>query len=199
MSRTKFSFEDVLAAAYGILRRSGRTAVTSRAIAKALGSSTMPVYSALGSMTRLEKALKTKAFASFADFQTRPYTPNVLLNIAVGQVLFARDEPQLYRFLHLDRASVLNSPEHRVYEREVERRLGTPIPFAAYLDRATLENLDDISLNVWLFTHGLSMAVMDGLLGKITDRRIIALLQGAGGAFVTWEQTKKKSAKETRR
>lgn len=184
----KYSPAIILEAAFGILKRFGWQAVSARAIAESLQASTMPIYSALGSMKDLEKRLKAMVYQHLAEYQTRPYTPNVLLNLAVGQVLFARDEPYLYRFVFLDSPATLGSAERRKLEREVEKRLGAPLPFAAYFDRAALRKLDQISLNAWLFTHGLSMAVMHGLLGAITEKRIIALLEEAGGAFVTWER-----------
>lgn len=190
----KYSPDVILEAAFGILRTSGWHAVSSRAIAETLNTSTMPIYSAVGSMKDLEKRLKAKVYQSLAEYQTSPYTPNVLLNMAVGQVLFARDEPFLYRFIFLDSPGELGSPERRTLEREVEKRLGTPLPFAAYFDRAALRKLDQITLNAWLFTHGLSMAVMNGLLGAVTEKRIVSLLEGAGGAFVLWEKRKTTSA-----
>jgi AcrR family transcriptional regulator len=189
--KMKFDHTAVLDTAFGILKKKGWSSVTARSIAKALKASTMPVYSALGSMQALEKKLKQKAYAVFADFQSKAYTDNDLLNMAVGQVLFARDEPFLYRFLHFDSPVPLSSKEQKDLSNEVAKRLGRPIPYNKYLGSITTDTLDNISIKSWIFTHGLSMGIMNGNVPSMDDTKIIALLREAGGAFVSWESSKK--------
>jgi len=196
--KERFSFEKVLETAFDILRKSGWSCVTARAIAKALKASTMPVYSAIGSMKRLENALKSRAYTMLADFQTRPHTPNPILNMAVGQVLLSRDEPHVYRFLHIDSPVPLGSAARKTFDLEIEKRLGKPLPFSAYLDPHALARLDTISLKAWIFTHGLSMALMNGLIRGLGEKEIITLLEEAGGAFVMWESSLKNKKARSR-
>jgi AcrR family transcriptional regulator len=181
----------VLNTTFDILKKKGWAAVTARSVAKALKASTMPVYSAIGSMQALEKKLKQKAYAVFADFQSKPYTDNELLNMAVGQVLFARDEPFLYRFLHFDSPVPLSSREQKELSDEVSKRLGRPIPYDTYFGTINADAINAISLQSWIFTHGLATGVMNNNLPPMNDAEIIGLLQNAGGAFVSWESSKK--------
>ena len=188
--KMKFDQTVVLDTAFEILKKKGWTAVTARSVAQALKASTMPVYSAIGSMQDLEMKLKQKAYAVFADFQSKTYTDNELLNMAVGQVLFARDEPFLYRFLHFDRPVPLSSREQKELTEEVSRRLGRPIPYDAYFGMIGSEALSEISLQSWIFTHGFAVGVMNKNLPPMSDTEIIKRLQNAGGAFVSWANKK---------
>ena len=186
--KTRFESEKVITVALKILISSGWSTVTARSIAKELKSSTMPIYSAIGSMETIEKELKKRAYAILAEYQSRPYTENVLLNMAVGQVLFARDHANLYRFLYIESPVPLTSVEQKALNDEIIRRLGQPLPYDVYFNITKHSMLDAISLMVWIFTHGLAMAVMSGNIGPMDDDEIILRLKDAGGAFYTWEK-----------
>ena len=101
--RTIFTREMIVEAAFSMTREQGWGGVTARSIALRLGSSTMPIYSSLKSMDEIEKEVRRKAEELMHDCQRRPYTAETLLNSAVGYVVFARDEPRLFRFLYVDR------------------------------------------------------------------------------------------------
>lgn len=150
----------------------------------------MPVYSSIGSMQCLEKELKKKAYGLLAEYQAKAYTENELLNIAVGQVLFAKDEPMLYKFLHMDSPTSLSSKEQTQLMADVSRRLGHTITFESYFGMASPKMIDTISMKSWIFIHGLSMGLMNGNLPKMDDKAIISLVKEAGGAFVAWEKKK---------
>ncbi|MBN8217017.1 MAG: TetR/AcrR family transcriptional regulator [Spirochaetes bacterium] len=186
-----FTLEKVVDAAFSILRKSGWPAVTARAIAKALKSSTMPVYSAMGSMEALEAALKRKALVRLAEYQARPYTENEFLNLGVGQVRFARDEPSLYRFLLLESPIPLSAHDQKELRGEVVRLLGRPFPVKTYFGGLQTGAFDAIALKGWIFTHGLAMGLMNGNLPPMDDARLIELLSDAGLAF--FESEKKKN------
>jgi AcrR family transcriptional regulator len=97
---TMFSKEQIIDAAFELIREIGWKQVTARSIANHLGSSTMPIYSRMKSLFDLEKELKTRAHKMLRDYQYFAYTENPLLNLAVGYVAFAREEKQLFRFLY---------------------------------------------------------------------------------------------------
>jgi AcrR family transcriptional regulator len=186
--RTTFDRKVVLDTAFRILRKEGWKGVSARSIARHLKASTMPVYSSIGSMKKLESALRHMVYERLADYQSRRYTQNVLLNIAVGQVVFARDEPMLYRFLHLDRPVKLSTREQKVMTTILADRLGGSIPYTEFLGTLSTAKLNAISLKAWIFTHGMAMGLMSHSLPSMSDEKIVALLEQAGGAFMLWEE-----------
>jgi len=97
----QFSKDDIVGAAFTVVRRNGRSALSARSIARELGSSTMPIYSCMGDMDGIEEQVAIRSLELILAYQTRPVTGDAMLDFVLGQVNFAQDEPQLYRVIYL--------------------------------------------------------------------------------------------------
>jgi AcrR family transcriptional regulator len=188
--RVSFTQEMIVEAAFALTREEGWHGVTARGIAKKLGSSTMPIYSSLKSMRKIEAAVRARAESLMHDFQGRAYTNEQPLDVALGYVSFARDERNLFRFLYVDRPV----PEgRRARGRGSPHALGkvrsgeTVVPIS---DQVPVAMRDPRILKSWIFTHGLASMLSSGVL-KLPDTRIRSLLQEAGRAFFAAEKRKK--------
>ncbi len=181
-----YSYQQIVNAAFQLLRTDGWNAVTARAIAREIGSSTMPIYSRVESINDLEKELRERARQQLRCYQKGCYTEDPLLNAAFGYILFARDERFLFRFLYLDRPENLQQgvtsvmPENFVAEFGDESAAAKAL---AGLDGASQEILVRYT---WIFTHGLAMLVNAGALDANSDEEILQLLTDAGEAFYLW-------------
>ncbi len=185
-----YSRDQIIDVAFDLVREKGWSAVTTRAIAKKLGSSTMPIYSHVQSVEELEKELRIKARQLQKRFQQHPYTEHALLNLAFGYVVFARDEKQLFRFLYLD------SPE------QMDLANGEGIRDAFFLEygedseegRALMEmkssGQESMIQYTWIFTHGLATLVNAGTIGSNSNQIIMRFLMNAGEAFYLWGSQK---------
>jgi AcrR family transcriptional regulator len=108
--------QQVIDAALALLRREGAEALSARAVARELGCSTQPIYSAFGSMDELAEELRGRAEevarrylaptpssrSALSGGRTRspaPDDPPPFLAVGLGSLRLARDEPQLYRLL----------------------------------------------------------------------------------------------------
>ncbi len=181
-----YSREQIIAAALELVREDGWKKVTTRAIAKKLGSSTMPIYSHVRSVEELENEIRLKARQLLKAYQRKKYTEHVLLNLAFGYVAFARDENKLFRFLYLESPSQL----------DLENRSGMKESFLAEFGEDTEEGIALKELKVsgqeavirytWIFTHGLAMIVNAETIKNDSDQSIMQLLMNAGEAFYTW-------------
>lgn len=98
-----FTRQQIIDTAFDLIRQEGRQAVSARSLADKIGCSTMPIYSHIHSIGDLEEELLKKAMEYMQEFQRRSYSDNPLLDIAVGYVVFARDEKLLFRFLYQER------------------------------------------------------------------------------------------------
>ncbi len=193
--RQTFTREKILDAAFTLVREKGWRSGTARSIAKALGASTMPIYSSVRSMEEVAQELGSRSYLLMQDYQKRSYTDNPMLNLAVGYVMFARHEPNLFRFMYQEKP-------FPVAVQDVQRQ-------AEFMNRSfssvpgVREGLDDIPggpasplvLNSWIYTHGLASMVSNGVL-NITDEQIAQLLNDAGGAFYLWSQSRAEAGKE---
>ena len=97
--KSKFTAEDIIDAAFLIVRSEGAEKCSARAIAHELNSSTMPIYSCLSSMKELKEAVLKKALDLLISYETKVRTGDVLLDMGIGYIMFAKTEKHLFRML----------------------------------------------------------------------------------------------------
>lgn len=178
-----YSRNQIIETAFQLTREQGWSAVSVRAIAKKLGSSTMPIYSHMGSMEELENELRSKAQALLKQFQQRQYTEHVLLNLAFGYVVFARDETNLFRFLFLEKPKKLHMEDGQEMKASFMADFGENSEAGKALAALQEEGQETIIQYTWMFTHGLATLVNAGALGSCSDQQMLRYLQDAGEAF----------------
>jgi len=182
-----FTKQQVQNAAVELVRDRGIDALTARSLAAAMGCSTMPIYSAVGSLEALEWAVITEAVKRLHLAQRHPHTEDPLVNLAIGYVAFARDEPQLFRALFVDRHSQLDEQQWKDQSRAALREaLGEDIDIDAVVSPGDPSSMDDLTIKSWIFTHGLASLVGNGVLHDVPDERIAQLVLEAGGSFWMW-------------
>ncbi len=191
--RTVFTREMIVDAAFQLTREHGWAFVTARTIAEKLGSSTMPLYSTLKSMEEIEKEVRARAEACMHRCQREKYGDEVMLNAAVGYVVFARDEKNLFRFLYVDRPVSADRSARKGQERDVQE-LGGVIDL---VDQATVALKEPLVLKSWAFTHGLASLVSSGVIDLPTDR-IASLISETASAIYYMDELQKRSKKETK-
>jgi AcrR family transcriptional regulator len=170
--RKVFDKEKVIDAAFALTREKGWGSVTARTIARALGSSTMPLYSSVSSMAEIEGEVRLRADALMRDYRGRKYADDALLSSAVGYVAFARDEKNLFRFLFVDRPIAFEMKEGwgKAVNADI---LGDAM---AQAEREGAELSDPFVLKNWAFTHGLASLAAAGLV-DLPDGRIVELVR----------------------
>ena len=181
-----YTRERVVDAAFELIRERGWAAVTARAIADRLGSSTMPIYSHLRSIAEVERALREKARASLREYQTRSWTPDALMNMAFGYIAFARDEPYVFRFLYLERPEVIGEAGMEKMSESLSDQFGEDGAQVEALARLDASARDALTQHTWIFTHGLAVLVSSGSLGECSNETILRFLGNAGEAFYFW-------------
>ena len=72
MGRQRFSEDEVLDAALGIVMRDGYKSVTARRVADAAGCSAQPLYSRFGGMEGLMESLYERALEWVAEYNRMP-------------------------------------------------------------------------------------------------------------------------------
>lgn len=179
--------ERVIDAAFQLLRSQGFAAVTARAVAQELGSSTMPIYSTFRSMDRLVKQLRKRALEVLVEYQAEPFTPDVLFNLALGYVRFAREEAHLFRFYFVEHGEALSNAEQQRMRERVFEKLGLERPPESPLSALPKAVQDTIAFKSWIFVHGVAVLVNGGILEDTRDETLSALIAEAGHAFGEWE------------
>lgn len=190
--RTFFSREAILEAAFQLTRERGWAGVTSRSIAKRLGSSTMPIYSTTRSMSEIEREVRRRAEAVLLAYQRRPASADIALSKALGYVSFARDEKNLFRFLYVDRPAGAGRIEGEASGEEAGDKAPPATTFEELVAGDALPTLEEQTrvamgdpriLKSWIFTHGLASMLASGVI-ELSDEAIRSLLLAAGTALI---------------
>ena len=180
-----FTREQITEAAIDLIRKEGWQAVSARSLAKKIGCSTMPIYSHFHSISDLEEELLKKVDEYLREYQRRSYSDNPLLDMAVGYVVFARDEKLLFRFLYLERPRVSSGDLPGMRETFLTD-FGANSPQGLELDGVPAGSQEPLMRHTWIFTHGMAMLVNAGVLDPCSNKIIEGYLKNAGGAFYTW-------------
>ena len=94
--KTQFTAENVITAAFKLVREKGLDGLSAPSVAEKMGCSTMPIYSHFKNMQALEDEVIQKAWTLVVEYETRHYTGDRWIDQAMGYVLFARDERNLF-------------------------------------------------------------------------------------------------------
>ncbi len=178
-----FPRERIIDAAFELIREVGWNGLSTRTLAKKIGCSTMPIYSHVKSTGELEDELRAKAVELLIEYQGRPYTENTLMNMAIGYVVFARDEKQLFRFLYLDKVGQIASGELSGMKDHFSSNYSEGSEQMEALANVPEENQESLMQHSWIYTHGLAMLVNSGVLANCSNTTIGRYITHAGAAF----------------
>jgi AcrR family transcriptional regulator len=182
--KSQFSREDVVNAAFMVVKKVGIDQLSARNVAHELGASTAPVYSNFENMEKLEEAVFAQAAAKFLDYTQQNHTDNAFLNMGIGVLMFARDCPQWYFAFSSRRQSGQD---------QMEGIFTSLLDIMA--DLPDLEPLHPLERKLLLrkmaiFTHGLASEVCAGLSDDQTMKDFITLLEEVGLALAEDARTR---------
>jgi AcrR family transcriptional regulator len=156
--KQRFSPQDVIEAAYRVVRRQGWERFSARTIADELNSSTRPIYDYFYSMENIEAEVVKKALAYFVEYLSRERTGDKWLDQALGYVLFANEEKHLFR--------CINDEKHTPFQKQFAKRhwveLGKKLSSDERFKDMSDETKHKIRVTRWMLVHGLACLVSSG-------------------------------------
>lgn len=103
----QFGKEDIVEAAFALVREHGWQGFSVQAVAKAIGASTMPIYSHFANLRELEDAVALKTLDLLEGRMTEVRTGDKWIDHAINWVRFAVEEKHLYSILWDGRSASL--------------------------------------------------------------------------------------------
>ena len=172
----RFSREAVLNAAYQLIRREGPAALNARSVAKELGGSTQPIFRLFTNMDDLKASVIEQALQDWKNKLRMRMQDSAFpyLSIGMSYLIFARDEPELFKLLFMrDRVSDGSCTDYNV-------DFGIPlIEHAVGVDVSTARQLYERN---WLYCHGLAVAIATKYIPCISEcdmrQLLVESLQG---------------------
>lgn len=149
----RFSREAVLNAAYQLIRREGPHALNARAVAKELGGSTQPIFRLFSGMEELKLAVTELALTTWKDCLRERLLGSAFPYLTIGMsfLLFARDEPELFKLLFMrDRVSDGSCTDYNV---------NWGIPLIEDSVKVDVETARKLYERNWFFCQGLAVSI----------------------------------------
>lgn len=149
----RFSREAVLNAAYQLIRREGPSALNARAVAKELGGSTQPIFRLFSGMEELKLAVTELALTTWKDCLRERLLGSAFPYLTIGMsfLLFARDEPELFKLLFMrDRVSDGSCTDYNV---------NWGIPLIEDSVKVDIETARKLYERNWLYCYGLAVSI----------------------------------------
>ena len=156
--KAKFTREEIVDAAFQIVRREGFDALTARSLGAELQSSPRPIFTVFRSMEEVQNEVMNKGRRLYESYEDAGMSgENAFKGSGTGYIRFAADEPKLFQLLFMREREVVPNPEKVLksidgyYEKilnAVEREYG--------FDRKTAER---VYLHMWLYSHGIAVSI----------------------------------------
>jgi AcrR family transcriptional regulator len=168
-----FTKQEIGAAALDAVRAGGWDTLTVRSIAACLGVSVAPVYGAFDSKDELLGWILQEIARRLEAYCAKSWSSSSFLNIGVGFVAFARDEPNLFLALYRGGRS------GGIVE-GLQRELRGRMPEDEFLASLDTQTLDRIFRWLWTFAFGMAVAILFGHEKVSGDEEIIRAMRSAG-------------------
>ncbi len=179
--KPKFTRSEVTDAALALVRKQGIEHLTARDLGLRLGSSTRPIFTAFCSMEEVREAVHTQAQELFERYMAvaEQYNPAYKMR-GMQWVRFAREEPQLFRLLFMQRSGMNMDLNEAVKYVMFGKENDLAIITRDY--HATPAQAEQLFSQMWIYTYGLCVLVATGVCdftqGEIA-RRLGETFQGA--------------------
>lgn len=146
------SRNDFIDAAFKLVREHGWAKLSARNLAKELKSSTMPFYSQFNTIGDLEDEVMKKAMELIADYESQPHTGNPALDIGIGYVLFAWEEPNLFAALNDKKHIKMQTKYGDIqFSKQVEELSRHP-----KMEELSFEEVRYLQFLAWTFVYGVA-------------------------------------------
>lgn len=168
----KYQKEDIINAAYDIVKKEGLSGLNARRIAKELNCSVQPIFHNFENMEDVEKIVIEKINNDFEE-NVRSATDNEKPYLAKGMayIKFARDYPEFFKILFMRKTDM--SPEEFVLSDKVTT--DTVIKAGQKVFGLSEAKQKDFHIKVWIFTHGIACLLATKTV-YLTDKEIYDLL-----------------------
>lgn len=160
--KVKYSKEQIVQAALEVVSEKGAQALTAKELSIALKTSTSPIFTVFNSMQEVHGEVKSaalKRFESYADKAGQAIP--VFKQIGMQMILFAKEEPELYKLIFMSGSRRAQSFE------DIYKDLGAVADRCLNVIRAdyglTKKESETLFEHVWIHTFGIGTLCATGV------------------------------------
>lgn len=170
--RIKTTTEDIINAAYEIVRKEGMKKLTARNVAQSLGTSVQPIFRAFVNMEDLEEVVMEKIKDTYREYiMSSVSVDDALMGTVMAYIRFAREEKNLFQILHMsDRYAFQNTKEISDVDINVEI-----VKVIAQMEHMTTEEAAFLYQATFFTAHGIASLIATNHC-EFTDEEIKVML-----------------------
>lgn len=168
----KYSKEDILKCAYGIVEKEGFSKLNARRIAKTLGCSVQPIFHNFTSMEELNKNVYESIYQKYQEYMLKGKEDkeNPYKQMGLSYIQFASDYPEFFKSLFMQKTN-LNASDFVLND-----AIGNDvIKTGQKVTGLSYEEQKMFHVRVWIFTHGIACLVATKTI-QIKEKEIEELL-----------------------
>lgn len=160
--KPKFTRDQIIEAAYNIVREGGENALTARELGKRLGTSSSPVFTVFQDMEELKGEIRVRAKATFEEYMLVADNFNPAYKKRGMQwIKFAQEEPRLFEMMFMQpsvgREAFDKAPVIQPFGKERDIQ----IIMRDY--NASEEQAEHLFRQLWTYTYGLCVLCAEGV------------------------------------
>lgn len=160
--KPKFTREEIIAAALGVVSCGGINALTAKSLGNALNTSATPIFTVFSSMQEVADAVKAAAMERFESYAHRSGAAMpIFKQVGMQMILFAREEPKLYQLVFMSQNSDVRSFE------DIYAHLGSVADECLHTIQAdyglSLQDAKALFEHSWVHTYGIATLCATGM------------------------------------
>lgn len=173
--KPKYTREEIIDAAFGLVRENGIESLAARELGKRMGTSSSPIFTAFKNMEELQQEVRTKALQEFETCVNDAinYTP-VFKHVGEKMIEFAAKEPKLFQFIYMQEHG-----ESKQYADYIRDELGETVDVCITVmqkDYAlSREDAEKLFAQIWMYTFAICVLVA-GKVCHFTQEEISEML-----------------------
>lgn len=166
--------EDIVHAAFEIVKEKGIEGVNARDVAKRLNCSVQPIFYQFATMDDLKRAVYEKIYDTYKKYMlSGENSDNHYKAMGNSYVKFAKDYPELFKIMFMQKTE-MNSNNYEQIDHLGDKIIKTGQKFTGL----SFEEQKEFHLKVWLFTHGIATLIVTGTI-KLDDKEIDELISSS--------------------
>ncbi len=160
--KSKFTREEVIKAAFELVRIEGIDALTARALGTKLNSSARPIFTLFQSMDDVGRDVIAEAKKLYAGYVERGLAEAIPFKMVGEQYInFALDEPMLFRLLFMaEQKQTPGVDTVLLYIEDSYEKILSSVETSYSLERQAAEGL---YRHLWIYTHGIATLCATGM------------------------------------
>lgn len=183
----KFTKEEIIKAAVGLVREKGFSSLTARSLSGALNSSSKPIFSVFNNMESLQNEVIKKADEIYNTYLSEKmkeskYPPYKASGMAY--IRFAKEERELFKLLFMRDRSAEEIPENKEEIRPIIDIIMKNLKIGE-------EKAYKFHMEMWVFVHGIAAMISTGFLNWSEDFTSKSLTDAYSGLKLIYEADKK--------